>query len=467
MRRKKLHISIALSCYLTCISAALAQITINLPQANITARSNYTVTLASGTYTSLVGLLPTIQVKANTANFANTVGGSTTVPLTIAHIRLRSIGSFSLIGVSAEVTLSTAYGTLYAALASISSGAVTADYRLSTASQTWVAGVYSTPIQWRTSTLSPNQITPTTPNLVINVPGFIAPQTTLPALTLPVNSLSFYRNTAGISTTANMTVSTTVPYLLNLQTTNAQFSFSTNSTYNQLPTTAVNLVNSTLANLANATPIGLSTTSQPLLSATGIAVPSNNNHTLTANFSISGNNLKTGFLQAGTYSVPFTYTWSKLSSAYPTGALQTQRGGTLQVVVSDLSEIVANQRAVSLVFANVANYQQGAGIDMPQHISVSKTTPYNVYVRATTANFTNANGQIPVNVLRIGPAAGQTGVNTVTLSTTPQQLINNANPIVDRNLSLRYSIPPNETAKLLGKPAGNYSADVIYSFTAL
>lgn len=467
MLKRKSHISIGIAFYLAYASVASAQITIHLPQANIIARTDFTATLGSGAYSSLVGLVPSIQVRANSSNFANTVGGSAIVPLHLAHIRLRSIGSFSLIGLTSEVTLSTTYGTLYIALASISSGAVIADYRLSTANHTWVSGIYSTPIQWRTGTLWPNQVSPVTPNLVINVPGFIAPQTTIPNVNLLVDNLSFYRNTNGVSTAANMTVSTTVPYLLNVQTTNAQFSFSTNHTYNQLPSTPVNLVRNTLSNVANATPVNLAINHQSLTTPIGIAIPFHNHQTLTPNFEISGHNLQAGFLQAGTYSVPFTYTWSKHASAHPAGNLEAQRSGTLQVVVSDLSEIVANQQAVSLTFANVSHYQQGISTDMPEHIRISKTTPYNVYVRATTANFTDANGEIPVNVLRIGPAEGQVGVNTITLSTVPQLLVNNANPAIDRNLSLRYHIPSNETAKLLGKPAGNYRVDVVYSFTAL
>lgn len=395
------------------------------------------------------------------------MGGSAIVPLNVAHIRLRSIGSLSLIALTSEVTLSTSFGTLYVALASIASGAVVADYRLSTADHTWVAGIYSTPIHWRTGLIFPNQINPVTPNLAIDVPGFIAPQMTIPNVNLLVDNLSFYRNITGVSTAADMTVFTTVPYLLNVQTTNAQFNFSTNHSYNQLPSTPVNLVRNTLSNIANATPVNLTSSNQSLTSSAGIAIPFHNHQTLTSSFAINGNNLRAGFLQAGTYSVPFTYTWSKLASAYPAGNLEAQRSGTLQVVVSDLSEIVANQQAVSLSFTNVSHYQQGISTDMPEHIRISKTTPYNVYVRATTAHFTDANEEIPVNVLRIGPAEGQVGVNMITLSTVPQLLVSNANPVIDRNLSLRYHIPSNETAKLLGKPAGNYRVDVVYSFTAL
>ena len=467
LQKKKLIINKLLLGWLLLSAPAYGQIVINLPQANITARSNYTATLASGTYSSLIGLVPNIEVKANSPNFTNTVGGTSTVPLNIAHIRLRSIGSLSLIGVTAEVTLSTSYALLYAALASISSGAVIADYRISTGSHTWISGIYRAPINFRTGLLSPNQITPTTPNLDINVPGFIAPQATLSSLSLPVNNLSFFRNSAGISAAGNISVSTTVPYLLSLQASNTQFSFNTNSSYNQTPSTSVGLVNSTLSNITNATPIMLSTTSQALTAASGIAVPTNNNQALTAAFSITGNNLKTGFVQAGTYSVPITYTWSKLASAYPTGSLQVQRSSTLQVIVSDLAELIALQPSVNFVFDDVTDYRQGITRDMTQHLRISKTTPYSLYVRSSTANFSGAGGQIPVNILRIGASAGQTGVNTVTLSTTPQQLINNANPTIDRTLDIRYSIPNTAMSQLLGKAPGTYSATVIYSFTTL
>ena len=172
-------------------------------------------------------------------------------------------------------------------------------------------------------------------------------------------------------------------------------------------------------------------------------------------------------MQAGTYLVPITFTWNKLSTAYPSGTLQTSRSGNLQVTVSDLSEVVTNQTNVSLVFSSASDYQQGVSKQMPAHIKISKTTPYNLYVRALTSSFSSGANQIPLNVLRIGPMVGQTGMNTVTLSTTSQQLINTANPVIDRNLNVLYSIPASETNKLLGKPAGSYSTTVVFSFVAL
>lgn len=439
-----------------------------LPQANITARSDFTATLNSGTYASLLGLIPTISVRANSVAFTSTVGGTTTVPLSTVGVRLRSIGSLSLIGAGSEVILSTDYGTLYTALASLGGGAVLADYRVITGSHTWLAGIYSTPIQFRTGTLNPNQLQPTTPTLVLSVPPFIAPQTTLPTVTIPINTLAAFREGIGVTANTAMAVSTTVPYQLQLRATDAQFSFITSTPYNTLPTTPVGQVSATLTNVPAAPTVVLSTADQPLAPAAGIAVPADNNQTLNATFSISQSDLRAGFVQAGTYTAPLTYTWSKLPSAYPTNTAITVPGsGSLQIVVSDMGELVANQQLVPLAFTSATDYQQGVGTDMTDHLRVSKTTPYDIYVRATGGNFTSATGQIPVDVLRIGPAAAQTGVSTITLSTTAQRVVTSADPVIDRSVSLRYSIPPEAVPSLLGQPPGVYTADVVYSFTAL
>ncbi|MNT36279.1 hypothetical protein D3C72_1723520 [compost metagenome] len=146
--------------------------------------------------------------------------------------------------------------------------------------------------------------------------------------------------------------------------------------------------------------------------------------------------------------------------------MQSQANGNLSVVVSDLGEIVANQQAVNLAFATTNDYKNGVNLNMPAHLKISKTTPYNLYVRATSTSFTSGANSIPLNVLRIGPMAGQSGMNTVTLSTTAQQLIQNADPVIDRNLNILYSIPASATGMLLNKPAGAYTANIIFSFVA-
>jgi len=451
-------------CLALCVRKTVAQVTIALPQANVQSRTDYNQIFNVGQYASVLTLLPTFRVKANTTSFSSTAGGS--IPLNIAHIKLNSIGSLSLLGTSSEVTLSVNNGNLYSSLATVSSGAITANVRLSTGSQTWIAGIYDSNLSFSTQGVLAGSITPTTLPFSISVPGFISPPAQVGTTSILVNNLSFYRSANGISTAKVIPLTTTVPYIPSLKTTNTQFSFNTTLPYNSLPTSQVSAVNTTLTGISTATTIALSMTDQALTNTTGIAVPANNAQSLTANYSISASQLKMSFIQAGTYSVPLTHTWSKLATAYPTGTLQAQSSGNLEIVVSDLAELVANQQAVSLAFATTNDYKNGVSKDLPAHLRISKTTPYNLYVRASGTAFTSGANSIPLNILRIGPMSNQVGVNTITLSTTAQQLIQSADPVIDRNLNIRYSIPASETSKLLNKPAGTYTANIIFSFVA-
>lgn len=471
MRRRKLHISFAtlLISIGHCISLARAQVTINLPQANIQGRTDYIESFTGGQYSfTLLALLPTISTRAiNSTSFVSTTGGGT-VPLNVTHLKLEKINNLSLLGSSNDVTLSTTDQVLVSSLATVSvaAGPVILNSRFVTANQTWIAGIYKTTLSLTASGILGGSITPPSQDFSISVPGFISPPASIGTTSILINDLSYYRAANGISSNSVIPLSTTVPYIPSIKTGNTQFSFSTSSAYNALPVIPVSTVNTTLTGIANATSGALSTTDQSLTNTSGIAVPTNNNQSLTYSYRIGASQLKTNFVQAGTYTVPLTYSWNKLSSAYPSGSLQAQANGSLSVVVSDLGEIVANQQTVNLAFATANDYKNGVNLNMPAHLKVSKTTPYNLYVRATSTNFASGGNSIPLNVLRIGPMAGQGGMNTITLSTTAQQLIQNADPVIDRNLNILYSIPASATSMLLNKPPGAYSANIIFSFVA-
>lgn len=447
----------------------MAQVTISLPQANIQGRTDYSQSFTGGQYSfTLIALLPTISTRAiNSTSFVSTTGGGT-VPLNVAHLKLEKINNLSLLGSSNDVTLSTTNQVLISSLAtvSLSEGPVIINSRLVTANQTWVAGIYKTTLSLTASGILGGTITPASQDFSISVPGFISTPASIGTTNILVNDLSYYRAANGINGNSVIPLSTTVPYIPSIKSGNTQFSFSTTAAFNNSPVTPVSTVSTTLTAIANATPAALSTTDQSLTNTSGIAVPTNNNQSLTYSYSIGASQLKTNFLQAGTYSVPLTYNWNKLSSAYPSGSLQAQANGSLSVVVSDLAEIVTNQQTVNLAFATTNDYKNGVNLNMPAHLKVSKTTPYNLYVRATSTSFTSGANSIPLNVLRIGPMAGQSGMNTVTLSTTAQQLIQNADPVIDRNLNIIYSIPASATNMLLNKPAGAYTANIVFSFVA-
>ncbi|WP_394676665.1 hypothetical protein [uncultured Sphingobacterium sp.] len=474
MQRKKLHIKRNFAVYFLGLFSfyghrTYAQTTtsITLPQANIQARTDYNTTINAGSYNSVITLLPSFSVKSSSATFTSTTSGS--FPASAVHMKLSSIGSLVLLGLGAnnEVALSTGGGLLYAAVASVASGAVTANARIATASQTWTAGVFTDDVSFYTQGLLAGSISPASFTLSITIPGFISPPSSIGTTSIAVNDLSFYRSANGISASQVIPVSSTVPYVPSIRSSSAQFSFSTGLSYNTLPVSPVSTVSASLSGVATATSAILSTSDQTLTSAAGIAVPTNNSSSITHSYTISTASLKSNFIQAGTYTVPLTYTWNKSSSAtYPTTPVQAQASGNLTIAVSDLGEIVANQQTVSLPFVTTSNYVNGVSVNMPAHLKLSKTTPYNLYVRATSNSFTSGVNSIPLSVLTIGPMAGQTGVNTVTLSTTAQQLIQNANPVIDRTLDMQYSIPASQTSNLLGKPAGTYSANIIYSFVS-
>jgi hypothetical protein len=437
-----------------------AQFSFTVPETNIinrTAFSSSGITVGS---TDGVAVLNTIDMRAVNTSFINSVGGTTTIPLNVASLRVSRIGNSVNLGGASTITLTNNYQPIYTFTLNLLTGAVLADVQLSTASHSWIAGIYQTQVQFV-------RLSPAAQNFSITVPSFITPQAAVTPTTILVNNLSFFRSVNGITGSKTISVASTVPYVPSIKGSSASFGFSTTSVHNVIPTTSVNLLSTSLSAVSTSTPKNLSNLSQPLTTTAGIAVAATNNETLTYNFKLSAANLRSGFAQAGTYTISgLTYAWDKLDSAYPQGTLSVQRSSSLQVVVSELSEIVANQSTINLNLNTPASYQQGISRDMPAHIRVSKTTPYNVYLRSTSAQFSNGVNQIPLSILRIGPMAGETDVNTVNLSTTAQLLLNSANPVIDRDVSLRYSIPASETSKLLGKPSGSYTANIVFSFVA-
>ena len=297
MQKKKLHIKSALTLAASLYTIHVqAQINVNLPAANITARTDYQQNFTSGTYTSALGLLPTIGVKSNTANFSNTLGGNGPAPLNLAHIKLVSINNLTVLGTFTEIALSTTNQNIFAAVASVASGTVLNNLRLATAGFTWVAGTYTAELFFLApGLLGGNVITPATHTMNIIVPSFITPLTTAGTTSILVNNLSFYRTPAGISSSKALSLTNTVNYRPSLQTGNSNFSFSTTLPYNSLPVTPVSSVATTLTAIPTATPITLSTTVQGLTPAAGLAVPTNNSQTLNYAFSIDATKLKAGF----------------------------------------------------------------------------------------------------------------------------------------------------------------------------
>jgi len=109
----------------------------------------------------------------------------------------------------------------------------------------------------------------------------------------------------------------------------------------------------------------------------------------------------------------------------------------------------------------------GVAVNIPNHLTISKTCAYDVYVKASSENLVNGTYSIPVSCISIGPGSGQAGISSVSLSSTAQKIITGASPCLDRNVDIKYSIPAEKIEQVLGHPAGTYSTTITYSCVAL
>src|SRR5690606_29005525 len=103
-----------------------------------------------------------------------------------------------------------------------------------------------------------------------------------------------------------------------------------------------------------------------------------------------------------------------------TGApISSSKNINAEITVPLLSEIIS-QGDVNLKFTNASNYQTGVSQEITSHLKLSNTTKYDVFVRALTPTISSGTNAIPLNVIQIGPANNQTGINTVNLSAVAQ-----------------------------------------------
>lgn len=449
---------------------AKAQVTVNLnlPQANITSQTDYSVEALNGTFSNGLGLLPFIYVAASApANVPSTTTTGNSIPLTAVFIKLFSVGTTGVLSGTSEIGLTNSTQAIYTALLALGGGPITNTYRIKTSGNPWIAGTYTTTLNFTSILLT--SVTPAAQTLTINVPAFITPNVTAPATTLlHVNSLPMFRSTSGVSSSSIFDYYTSVPTLLNLRASNSTFTFSTTYPYNQLP--AAQNVNQVKANITDAqatAAISLSATDQPLTVTAGMPVIATNDKSITSVLNIPGATLSSNFVQAGTYTTPIVYTIAKTAAAYPAALTSATMNSSLQVLVDDMSELILQDASVSLVFNTAAIYKAGVTKQMPNHLKASATVPYDVTVKASSNFLTSGTGaQIPVGVITIEGMPSQTGITPVVLSSSPQKIISSANPGIDRFLSLQYRIPAAQTPNLLNKAAGNYTTTVTYTLVA-
>lgn len=439
----------------------LAQAVITVPEANITASSIYGPVNAQYGIANAIFLIGGITVKSSTATLPATVPGpGGFVPLSSIQMQVSKIGNLALLSVSPQITLTNMEQPIYAVVLGLGEGAMFIDFNISTNPNGWVAGSYSTPLVF-TGIKIPTQVP-----ITITIPAFITPVLpVIPITTMSVTDASFFNTTSGgINKDNSFDYYTTLPTLLNISS-SSKFSYTTTYTFPLSPQPNSNLLTATLTDNLTGPLVSLSTTSTPLTSSSLAVIPTNK-RTIKTKFSLTGAQLKSDFVQAGTYKLPITYSLYKNPASYSQTTVDPSTiTSEVDVVVSPFFNIVAQNLNVSLSFNTAEKYKTGATSTVSKQLLVNSTVPYTVTVKSISSSFSSSTPgnttTIPLHVLSI-----KEGNSTpITLSTTPATIVSGGSPKIGAELDMTYSIPATKTSQLIGKPASTYTASIIYTIT--
>jgi hypothetical protein len=460
--KKKSHI--ALSLFLCCISAtgAAAQTTVSFAptETDITTPTNLARLGYANGRAALISLFSTIKVSANNqTKFNSTLGSTATLPLSIINLQVDRIDGVSLLDAKPVIVLPSAPTNVYYTTIGLLNGDLFMNYWLMIPGTAWIAGTYNTDLLYSAN------VTNTPPNKIqVTVPAFITPNLQPAIATLNVTTFNPYRGSELINATSTFDYFSSVETLLSIKA-GSEFSFVPAQAHPVLPTLTNNsTVRAILSDGAIAKAVNLSTADQTY-TLSSLTIPVNNKLSFTSNFSINAANLKSTFAQAGTYTLPITYSIAKTGILYAGAVATKTMSSSVKLVVNKMSEISAVINPVTFAFNTAAKYKTGLTAAVTTPVTLSSTVPYSLSVKAD-GDFILGGNSIPASVLTIEGAGSQTGITPVVLSTTPQDLVLSATPEIDRLINLQYRIPSTQTYRLVGKPAGTYTANITYTLVA-
>lgn len=461
-------------CFAT-VKNSYAQLPIKLPEDNIKFGTSY-ITIPPLDYgpAPALALLAVLDVKSSLSSIpVSGILGNAGKEIALSQIvmKVNSITNNVTLGTTTQVSPAIiTYKTLLTVVASLGlqAGNVNMDFTLSKGTTGWISGTYSTTLNFRAGGLLGiwNYIDK---NLTIEVPSFITPLlATAPIVDLQVNDFSFFAS-GGITSLVNTfdyytTVASTISVNANNTSPNPEkFTFTATVPHSLTPIVDASVVNVKLDPVQQSVNL---TATPALLTNTNIAVANSNKNTISTKFNITSDNLKSSFIQAGTYTLPISYKINLGTSAYAEKATSATLPGTVKVTVAPMLNLSITGNTVPLTFNTAEKYKSGTTTNMPKHITTSSTVAYDVSVRSQNANFSSAvsgnTTTLPLNLVNIGG----TGLTTITLSAADQKIVSGAAPQIGREIDINYIIPNLNTPSLIGKPAGDYSATVIYSITA-
>ncbi|WP_426479171.1 hypothetical protein ACP3T3_06890 [Chryseobacterium sp. CBSDS_008] len=198
-------------------------------------------------------------------------------------------------------------------------------------------------------------------------------------------------------------------------------------------------------------------------SAANFSVVAGNRTSFIPELYVSAEDFKNFFFEAGTYT--FELNFNARSTDNSINSLQNT---AVQLKVLPLSEITipSSGRNVNFNFNTAAHYTDGQSQMIPNQIMLSNNENFELYVKSDENYFKKGGLQTDINsnILQIG--VDGSSVNAP-LSKTPQKLLFNGAPVLDRALNVRYTISPAGAQSLVGKENTTYSINVYYSFTAI
>ncbi|AZI22320.1 hypothetical protein EIH07_04300 [Chryseobacterium taklimakanense] len=321
------------------------------------------------------------------------------------------------------------------------------------ASNSFSAGNYSMSISQNYN------FTPKTFNTIISVPAFVKWLTSSSTKYIEISSLNDYRitGTRVLGNLGNTDITNSVNFNVwakaasNLQFTSSKGVSGTKSI------SAIKLGSGG----ALLTTKALSTSFQNFSSA-ALPVVAGNRYSFTPELSISAEDFKNNLFEAGTYTFELN-----LNARSTDNTINSMQNIAVQLKVLPRSEIAipASAQNVNFNFNTAAQYADGQSQIIPKQIILSNNENFELYVKSDDNYFKKGGLQsdISSSILQIGVD----GNSNIPLSQTPQKILTNATPVLDRELDVKYTIPPVGAQSLLGKEKTTYSINIYYSFTAI
>ena len=209
--------------------------------------------------------------------------------------------------------------------------------------------------------------------------------------------------------------------------------------------------------------LSLTSVNNILTSGNSFSVENGNRNGFQLNISLSQADFKNYFFQAGTYKFQVN-----LNAKDTNNSIAAPQNVDYTLKVQTLSEITIPNlgHSINFEFNTLAQYQNGQTKLIPSQLRLSNNETYELYVKTDAAFFKKAGIQsdVPSSILQVGIEGGSP---EVVLSTTPQKIVNNGTPVLDKNLNMNYSISADAAQTLVAKEKSTYSINVIYSFIAL